>query len=351
MTTVSTRVLVVDDDPLVRSALALMLGGQPDLEVVGEAADGREALRRVDELRPGVVLMDIRMPRMSGLEATRDLHELLDNSLRLCLDYFNSRVAWVGLRLKPEGELEVLAGRLRSGQSCGTNAFIELLQYRCVERNQHICLRKIRDDAEIGSAMGVPLNSGRGTLGMLYVDRRAAQKRFQIPDLDLFSTLAAHVAVKADLLLQQRAQRSAAITTTEVSVVHSIQAHLDPSSAPHLRGYQLAAYSRPGQDKPGDLYDVVKHPDTSITGFLMGHVNSTGAHLALSIARLHSTFRVGFIHNDPPHALARADEQRVDEAVGRQARLAHQRPNGLGAAQAARTARQRKRGPCCHSHR
>jgi len=69
------RLLVVDDDPLVRSALALMLGGQPDVEVVGEAVDGKEALRLVEELQPSVVLMDIRMPRMSGLQATRALHE------------------------------------------------------------------------------------------------------------------------------------------------------------------------------------------------------------------------------------------------------------------------------------
>lgn len=69
------RVLIVDDDPLVRSALALMLGGQSDIDVVGEAADGREALARVDELVPDVVLMDIRMPVMTGLEATRILHE------------------------------------------------------------------------------------------------------------------------------------------------------------------------------------------------------------------------------------------------------------------------------------
>ena len=71
---VRTRVLVVDDDPLVRSALALMLGGQQDLEVVGEAGDGREGVDLAQRLAPDVVLMDIRMPHLSGLDATRELH-------------------------------------------------------------------------------------------------------------------------------------------------------------------------------------------------------------------------------------------------------------------------------------
>ena len=69
-----TRVLIVDDDPLVRSALTLMLGGQQDVEVVGEASDGREGVEAVADLRPDVVLMDVRMPRLNGLEATRELH-------------------------------------------------------------------------------------------------------------------------------------------------------------------------------------------------------------------------------------------------------------------------------------
>lgn len=69
------RVLLVDDDPLVRSALSLMLGGQSDMEVVGEASNGEAGLALVTELEPEVVLMDIRMPVMDGLEATRALHQ------------------------------------------------------------------------------------------------------------------------------------------------------------------------------------------------------------------------------------------------------------------------------------
>jgi DNA-binding NarL/FixJ family response regulator len=68
------RVLLVDDDPLVRSALTLMLGGQSDIEVVGEAPNGEAGLAQVAEHQPDVVLMDIRMPVMDGLEATRVLH-------------------------------------------------------------------------------------------------------------------------------------------------------------------------------------------------------------------------------------------------------------------------------------
>jgi DNA-binding NarL/FixJ family response regulator len=70
----SISVLIVDDDALVRSALTLMLGGQQDIHVVGEAGDGAEGLRMAEALDPDVVLMDIRMPVMNGLEATRALH-------------------------------------------------------------------------------------------------------------------------------------------------------------------------------------------------------------------------------------------------------------------------------------
>lgn len=64
------RVVLADDQELLRDGFAMILGGQPDLEVVGLAADGVEAVDVVRKTRPDVVLMDIRMPRMDGLDAT-----------------------------------------------------------------------------------------------------------------------------------------------------------------------------------------------------------------------------------------------------------------------------------------
>ena len=69
----SVRVLLCDDQELVRTGFRMILAGEPDIEVVGEAADGLEALEAATVLRPDVVLMDVRMPRLHGLEATRRL--------------------------------------------------------------------------------------------------------------------------------------------------------------------------------------------------------------------------------------------------------------------------------------
>jgi len=67
------RVLIADDQALVRAGFTMILDAEDDIEVVGEASDGREALREVLRLRPHVVLMDIRMPELDGIEATRQL--------------------------------------------------------------------------------------------------------------------------------------------------------------------------------------------------------------------------------------------------------------------------------------
>ncbi|MDT0464990.1 MULTISPECIES: response regulator transcription factor [Streptomyces] len=71
MSSGTIRVLIADDQMMVREGFSVLLGAMPDIEVVGEAVNGREAVERVRELAPDVVLMDIRMPELNGIEATR----------------------------------------------------------------------------------------------------------------------------------------------------------------------------------------------------------------------------------------------------------------------------------------
>ena len=69
------RVLVADDHVLYRRGLELVLGQEDDIDIIGEAGDGAEAIRRAEELLPDVVLMDVRMPRRSGIEACMAIKE------------------------------------------------------------------------------------------------------------------------------------------------------------------------------------------------------------------------------------------------------------------------------------
>lgn len=79
------RVLLADDHTILRAGLRMMLDAQPDIEVVGEASDGRQALAEAQRLQPDLVLMDITMPEMNGIEATRQIKRALDSTRVLIL--------------------------------------------------------------------------------------------------------------------------------------------------------------------------------------------------------------------------------------------------------------------------
>src|ERR1700688_1564195 len=79
------RILVVDDPPSFRRILRMLLEKNSQWEVCGEASDGWEAVKRTTELRPDIILMDLHMPRLNGLEATRQIHRLLPSTRILIL--------------------------------------------------------------------------------------------------------------------------------------------------------------------------------------------------------------------------------------------------------------------------
>jgi DNA-binding NarL/FixJ family response regulator len=83
------RLLLADDQALVRAGFRLILNAEPDLEVVGEAADGEEAVEQARELGPDLVLMDVRMPKLDGIEATRRLLAATDGTRVLMLTTFD----------------------------------------------------------------------------------------------------------------------------------------------------------------------------------------------------------------------------------------------------------------------
>jgi len=112
----TTRVLLADDEHLVRAGYRMILQGEADLEVVGEGVDGIEAVSMARELRPDVVLMDVRMPRLDGIAATRSLTALPDGPAVVVVTTFDLdeyvfqalRAGAVGFLLKDAPERQLL---------------------------------------------------------------------------------------------------------------------------------------------------------------------------------------------------------------------------------------------------
>jgi DNA-binding NarL/FixJ family response regulator len=121
------RVLIVDDHALFRRGLQMVLAQEEDIEVVGEAADGAEAVSQAQELMPDVVLMDVRMPKRSGIEATEQIRDLLPHVKILMLtisdeetDLYEAIKAGASGYLLKEISIDEVADAIRSvwaGQS------------------------------------------------------------------------------------------------------------------------------------------------------------------------------------------------------------------------------------------
>jgi DNA-binding NarL/FixJ family response regulator len=113
-------VLLADDQELLRTGFRMILSAQPDLEVVGEAVDGADAVRQAGRLRPDVVLMDVRMPGMDGIEATAEITSAHPVRVLVLTTFDLDEYAFAALRAGASGFLlkdvppAVLAGAIRS---------------------------------------------------------------------------------------------------------------------------------------------------------------------------------------------------------------------------------------------
>ena len=117
------RVLIVDDHALFRRGLQMVLEGESDIDVVGEASDGHEAIERAERTSPDVVLMDVRMPKRSGIEATRAIKEILPSAKILMLtisdeevDLYEAIKAGASGYLLKEISIEEVANAVRAVQ-------------------------------------------------------------------------------------------------------------------------------------------------------------------------------------------------------------------------------------------
>lgn len=314
-----TTILKNKDEFNVQTYLVTVFTDEEE-EVLEEPRLGPEELARIKKfpLPPGSAVkrhFDLTQLKTAQLDALaragariavgKDLHELVDVTLEVIMELFFARCAWIGIRRKPKGELDVVGGKLSSGKVFESNPLVSYLEYRCIERFQHICIRKVRDQPDVGSALAVPLAVGTTAYGMLYVDRREKVRRFQYPDLELLSALGAQVAARIEVLLSSAARRTEAMSSAEQELVRVIQNQLDPLNLPVWNNLHLAAYMRSGQHNCGDVYDTMKHPDSGLAAFLIAHVHTEGGSLAFSMARLQATFRTAMLHNDPPQAFAR----------------------------------------------
>ncbi|MFG2790186.1 response regulator [Streptomyces sp. NPDC048419] len=138
------RVLLVDDQPMIRTGFRLILESEPDIDVVGEAADGAEAVAGAQALKPDIVLMDIRMPGMDGVEATRRIVQSGSESRVVILTTFDLdahvvdalRAGASGFLVK-DGPADSLVGAIRTVAD-GDAVLSPRITHRLLDRFAHL---------------------------------------------------------------------------------------------------------------------------------------------------------------------------------------------------------------------
>ncbi len=185
------RVMVVDDHALFRRGLEMVLQEEPDLELVGEASDGNEAVERAQELMPDVVLMDVRMPNLDGIEATRQIVATGNPARILMLTTFDlDEYVYAAIRAGASGALSTVI-RLMPAMPSTTGARA-IASARIASFGRSFARRSARTgsrarstpakrsgDARSGSANTIPTPTAAGFLAAMRAINRATVSRGQ----------------------------------------------------------------------------------------------------------------------------------------------------------------------------
>jgi DNA-binding NarL/FixJ family response regulator len=216
----SLRVLIVDDHALFRRGLQMVLKQEPDIEVVGEAADGHEAVGKAQELMPDVILMDVRMPKRSGIEATEKIKELLPHVKILMLtisdeeaDLYEAIKAGASGYLLKEISIDevadavrsVWAGQSRISPSMAAKLLTEFaaMSKRAEERQQLPAPRLTDREMEVLKLVAQGLNN-RDIAKELYISENTVKNHIRniLEKLHLHSRMEAVVYAVREKLLE-----------------------------------------------------------------------------------------------------------------------------------------------------
>ena len=218
----SIRVVIVDDHALFRRGLDRVLDDEPDIEVVGEAADGVEAISRVRELTPDIVIMDVRMPRASGIEAARTIRAVAPETKVIMLtvsdleeDLYEAVKAGVNGYLLKEVAIPEVADAVRAvaaghslvSPSMASKLFTEfnVLAQQADDRQRSLSPRLTERELEVLKLVARGL-SNRDIAGELYISENTVKNHVRniLEKLHLHSRMEAVVYAVREKLLDLR---------------------------------------------------------------------------------------------------------------------------------------------------